>query len=144
MPDNLTPEDRRKAMRAVKGKYTSLERQLFAMLAGMRLKGWKKHAEELPGKPDVVFSKEHLIIFADGCFWHGCPECNKKLPTTNREYWKKKIERNIERDRQNTQNLTDQGWCVLRIWEHELRDAEGRAKVRAKIQKVLSKALSPG
>lgn len=133
MVDNLTPQDRRKTMRSVKGKGTSLERQLSAMLAGMGLSGWKKNVGDITGKPDVVFPQERALIFIDGCFWHGCPHCNRKLPKTNREYWERKIKRNIERDKRNTQALVDNGWGVIRIWEHEMQNAATRSKIRSRI-----------
>ena len=138
MPDNLTPEDRRKTMRAVKGKGTSLERRLSAMLAGMRLSGWKKNVGDIVGKPDVVFPKERVLIFVDGCFWHGCPHCNRKLPESNREYWERKIRRNVERDKQNTQTLIDNGWRVIRIWEHEVRDVTTRRRIRSEIRQAVT------
>lgn len=141
MVDNLKPEHRRKAMRAVKGKATSPERQLFAMLAGMRLKGWRKNANDIIGKPDVVFAREHVAIFVDGCFWHGCSYCQRKLmPETNREYWERKINRNIELARQNDQKLRATKWVVIRIWEHELRIPAERRRIR----NALLKALNPG
>lgn len=121
MPDNLSPEDRRKAMRAIKSKGTSPERTLWAMLAGMRLKGWRKNAADVLGKPDVVFDKEKVAIFVDGCFWHGCPICNRGIPENNREYWVRKIKRNKRRAREVTHALRSQGWQVLRFWEHEMR-----------------------
>ena len=109
MADNLSPEDRKKTMRAVKGKATKLEQRLAAMLAGMHLHGWRKNAKELPGKPDVVFDHERLIIFVDGCFWHGCPVCNRKLPEVNKSYWQRKIERTTVRDRDIDQVLRQNG-----------------------------------
>ena len=96
MVDNLRPEDRRKTMRAVKGKGTKLEKRLSSMLAGMSLKGWKQNVSNITGKPDVVFFDQKVVIFVDGCFWHGCPVCQRKLPETNREYWARKITRNVE------------------------------------------------
>ena len=139
MPDNLSAKDRRKTMRAVKGKGTSLERRLAATLAGMGLRGWKKNVDDVPGKPDVVFFQERVAIFVDGCFWHGCPHCNRPLPETNREYWEHKIERNVERDKQNTQHLVSDGWCVLRFWEHELRDETEKDNIRHKIRDAVKK-----
>jgi len=138
MFDNLTPKDRRKTMRAVKGKGTNIERQLSAMLAGMGLSGWKKNVNDITGKPDVMFLQERVLIFIDGCFWHGCPHCKRKLPKTNREYWEHKIQRNIERDKQNTQALEDKGWCVIRIWEHEMQDAAARSDIRSRIRKAVA------
>lgn len=126
-------------MQSVKGKGTGLERQLSAMLAGMGLSGWKKNVGDIAGKPDVAFPQERVLIFVDGCFWHGCPHCNRKLPKTNREYWNRKIERNVERDKQNTQVLAADGWHVIRIWEHEMQDAAMRCGVRSKIREALDK-----
>lgn len=137
MVDNLTPEDRRKTMQAVKGKGTSLERQLSAMLAGMGLSGWKKNVSDITGQPDVVFPQEQVLIFIDGCFWHGCPQCNRKLPQTNREYWERKIARNVARDKRNTQSLADSGWRVIRIWEHEMQDATTRNDIRSRVREAL-------
>jgi len=138
MVDNLTPEDRRKTMRAVKGKGTSIERQLSAMLAGMGLSGWKRNVDDITGKPDVVFLQERVLIFVDGCFWHGCPHCNRKLPKTNREYWEHKIQRNIERDKRNTQTLADNGWRVIRTWEHEMQNAATRSDIRSRIHQAVA------
>lgn len=135
MPDNLSPENRRKAMRAIKSRGTSCERALWAMLAGMRLKGWRKNPADVPGKPDVVFDAEKAAIFVDGCFWHGCPLCDRGVPETNREYWLRKIERNRRRAEEVTEILRAQGWTVLRIWEHQMR--RERDAVREKIRSVL-------
>lgn len=132
MSDNLRPEDRRRTMQAVKGKNTSLERRLFSMLAGMGMTGWRKNVAGVFGKPDVVFD-EQLAIFVDGCFWHGCPSCSRKLPTTNREYWERKISRNIELAREVDKTLAENGWKVIRIWEHEIGDKKARAMIRRKI-----------
>ena len=137
MPDNLTPEDRRKTMRAVKGKGTSLERCLFAMLAGMRLRGWKQNPTDVIGKPDVVFSERRIAIFVDGCFWHACPYCNRPFPKTNRQYWERKIERNVRRDQKVDEELQAQGWTVLRIWEHEMKDESRRPALRAAIRSTM-------
>ncbi len=139
MADNLKPVDRRKAMRAVKGKGTSLEVRLFSMLAGMHLKGWRKNVTWLAGKPDVVFEKERLTIFIDGCFWHGCPRCHRKLPQTNREYWSRKINRNIVLAKATNRQLRNDGWLVIRIWEHEIRNSIIIEKIKLKIQQALNK-----
>lgn len=134
MSDNLSPEDRRKTMQAVKGKGTKLEKRLWAMLAGMRLKGWKKNADTITGKPDVVFISQRVALFIDGCFWHGCPYCRRKLPQTNREYWERKIKRNVELAQLHNEQLQRDGWAVVRIWEHEMVDT---AIVRARIRHAL-------
>jgi|GEM_PF-2184282 len=87
MADNLSPEDRRRTMQAVKSKATRIERKLWSMLAGMRVRGWRKNAADLPGAPDVAFNELRLALFVDGCFWHGCPVCKRPLPATRRDYW---------------------------------------------------------
>jgi len=69
-------------------------------------------------RPDVVFTRVQLAVFIDGCFWHGCVE-HKGRPKTNAHYWGPKITRNVERDRYQTEALTNAGWTVLRFWEHE-------------------------
>lgn len=138
MADNLKPVDRRKAMFSVKGKSTSLERRFFSTLAGMHLKGWKKNAAELIGKPDVIFEKERLTIFIDGCFWHGCPRCCKKLPQTNRLYWSRKINRNVAFAKSANRRLREDGWLVIRIWEHEIRNPRSMKKIKIKIKQALN------
>jgi len=138
MVDNLKPEDRKKTMQAVKGKGTSLERRLFSILAAMGLKGWKKNVSEVAGKPDVVFDAKRVAIFINGCFWHGCPHCRRKLPETNREYWKRKIRRNITLAKFNNQKLLNDRWTVLRIWEHEMRNPADVDKIKSEIRHALS------
>jgi DNA mismatch endonuclease (patch repair protein) len=142
MVDNLKPEDRRKTMQAVKGKDTGLERRLFATLAGMGIKGWRKNVNDIEGKPDVAFPNEKAAIFIDGCFWHGCPVCNRKLPVANREYWVRKINRNVELAKIHNQKLSDEGWTVIRIWEHEIRDPEAMRIIKATIKQVVKKEQS--
>ena len=66
-----------------------------------------------------MFRKERVLIFVDGCFWHGCPK-HSNMPATNREFWERKFAANKMRDRLVTRALRQRGWRVLRIWEHEL------------------------
>ena len=73
----------------------------------------------LPGTPDLAFFGRKVAIFIDGCFWHSCPE-HYTCPVQNAEFWSRKIERNLCRDRKANQNLADLGWSVIRIWEHEI------------------------
>ena len=69
-------------------------------------------------RADVVFSRHRLAVFVDGCFWHGCEEHGVR-PKANAEYWRAKLERNIQRDRETDAALIDAGWQVIRVWEHE-------------------------
>lgn len=77
-------------------------------------------------RPDVVFGPAKVAVFVDGCFWHSCPD-HKSVPSVNQDYWLPKLERNVERDRENTQALEALGWTVIRVWEHE--DMEEAARV---------------
>jgi DNA mismatch endonuclease (patch repair protein) len=66
---------------------------------------------------DILFPRARLVVFVDGCFWHGCPQ-HLIPPRTNEQYWDAKIARNRERDRSNERTLSEQGWTVVRVWEH--------------------------
>lgn len=82
---------------------------------------YRKNVQGLPGRPDLVFRKYNTIVFVNGCFWHH-HNCDRfHWPSSNREYWYKKITRNIERDLKNTSLLRDQGWNVITIWECQLK-----------------------
>jgi len=80
--------------------------------------GWRRHLP-LPGRPDFTFQKSKLIVFVDGCFWHGCPKCYRP-PKTAQGYWSQKIQRNRSRDTRVKHELRKGGWRVLRIWECDL------------------------
>ncbi|MGO8720911.1 MAG: very short patch repair endonuclease [Acidobacteriaceae bacterium] len=83
--------------------------------------GFKLQAANIQGRPDIYFEKEHLAIFVDGCFWHGCKRCGH-LPKNNAKFWALKIQRNQERDELTRQGLISMGTHVLRFWEHQLTD----------------------
>jgi DNA mismatch endonuclease (patch repair protein) len=69
-------------------------------------------------RPDLVFTRQRVAVFVDGCFWHGCP-VHGTMPATNRSYWEPKLAANRERDLRATENLQEAGWLVIRAWEHE-------------------------
>ncbi len=69
-------------------------------------------------RADIVFTRQRVVVFIDGCFWHGCP-LHYVQPKTNAHYWWPKIERNIARDLESTRMLGEAGWTVIRFWEHE-------------------------
>ena len=87
-------------------------------------------------RPDFVFRKERVIIFVDGCFWHGCP-IHGTRPKDNRAFWRKKITANQTRDRRVHRTLRNVGWKVLRIWEHSLR-LKGVPSVLRRIDRALA------
>lgn len=76
--------------------------------------------KDLPGNPDIAFRKRRVVIFVDGCFWHGCPEHFKK-PSSNVDFWENKIKRNTDRDIKTNKLLKQAGWRIIRIWEHDLK-----------------------
>lgn len=112
-----------KAMAAVRGhgnKTTERRFRLALVRAGMR--GWQVRPKGFRGNPDFVFAVARIVVFVDGCFWHGCPKCGH-VPRTNRPFWAAKLKRNRERDLKTTDQLEGEGFQVLRFWEHELRDS---------------------
>lgn len=119
MPDILTKSERSERMSRIRssGNKTT-ELRLISIFRANRITGWRRNSN-LPGKPDFLFRKQKLAVFVDGCFWHGCLAHGNR-PTANRSFWAMKIARNRLRDREVTRMLKAKGWCVLRIWEHEL------------------------
>lgn len=99
----------------------STEVKLRALLSGSGISGWRLgHKSDVIGRPDFIFENQHVAIFVDGCFWHGCHRC-RSIPSTNKEFWTTKIGKNQTRDRRVCRSLRENGWSVVRIWEHELR-----------------------
>lgn len=112
---------RRRTMRAVKSRDTKPEMIVRRLVhrAGHR---YRLHRADLPGKPDLTFSKKKKIIFVHGCFWHG-HNCKRgaRQPRQNAEYWIQKISHNKERDIKEQEILQAMGWKVLVIWECQLK-----------------------
>ena len=112
---------RRHTMSRIKSKNTSIEISLRRALwrSGIR---YRKNYAKLPGAPDIAITKFQIAIFCDGELWHGKDWEEKKLKIkSNRDYWIKKIERNMSRDRQNEWALNCMGWVVLRFWGLEIK-----------------------
>lgn len=108
-------------MRKIKAKNTTPEIILRKALWSERIR-YRKENKGITGNPDIAIKKYKLAIFIDGEFWHGYNwQEKKKKIKINREYWIKKIERNIARDKKNNQLLKEQDWIVLRFWEHEIK-----------------------
>ena len=119
--DDLTPEQRKKNMRAIRSKDTTIELALRKALwqRGIR---YRKNYKGLIGKPDIVITKYRIAVFCDSDFWHGYDWENRKARIkSNQDYWIPKIELNMKRDREVTATLVEQGWIVLRFWEHTIR-----------------------
>ncbi|KKQ91294.1 MAG: mismatch (G:T) repair endonuclease protein [Candidatus Woesebacteria bacterium GW2011_GWB1_39_10] len=119
-----------RVMGANKAKDTKLELKIQKALRSLKIKSYKLHPSNIPGRPDIVFLKKKLAIFLHGCFWHRCPKCDLTLPKTNRAFWKKKFTRNQERDKRKLRELKRAGWKTLVIWEHEIKKDPARATQR--------------
>ena len=141
--DDLTPEQRKKNMQAIRSKNTTIELALRKALwkKGIR---YRKNYKGLIGKPDIVITKYRIVVFCDSDFWHGYDWDNRKSRIkSNQEYWIPKIERNMKRDKEVTAVLVEQGWIVLRFWEHSIRknlescldDIEEAVSIRKELMK---------
>ena len=108
-----------RAVRSVGNRTT--ERRLAALMSAKGFRGWRLQPKKIPGAPDFVFSRERLVIFSDGCYWHGHPNC-LRIPRSNVTYWRAKIARNRRRDARISARLRSMGYKVLRLWECQLRD----------------------
>ena len=119
--DKLTEEQRHRNMAAIHGKDTKPEMLVrkFLFSCGFR---YRLNHPRLPGHPDLVLRKYRTVIFVNGCFWHGHEGCKYfRLPKTNIDFWKNKIERNKERDKKEQCQLAAMGWHCITVWECQLK-----------------------
>jgi DNA mismatch endonuclease (patch repair protein) len=140
--DVFTKAQRSDVMRCVRGRGNKSTEVAFAKaLHAARITGWRRHQQirvttirnhpapktrrSFRSQPDFVFRRLRVAVFLDGCFWHCCP-WHGAIPEHNAAFWRKKLRSNAERDRNVTSCLRQQGWRVIRIWEHRLqRDLAG-------------------
>jgi len=123
MPNHMTPDQRSRAMKAVKLKDGPLELTIQRELRRVGLR-FQCNYKRLAGSPDIVFPKKKVAVFIDGDFWHGwrLPAWERKLPA----FWRSKLRANRKRDQRNFRRLRADDWTVLRLWEHEIRaDSSG-------------------
>ncbi|WP_315904014.1 very short patch repair endonuclease [Streptomyces fulvoviolaceus] len=108
------------SMRSNRPRDTKPEKSLRSAVhaLGLRFNVSTRPLPKVRRTADLVFTRVHLAVFLDGCYWHGCPE-HHSLSATNTAYWTDKLETNRRRDRQTDQWLREAGWEVLRVWEHE-------------------------
>ena len=108
---------RSEVMSRIPAQHSRLELHVRKALHRLGLR-FRLHCDDLPGKPDIVLKRFRAVIFVHGCFWHGHRNCKRsKLPASNREFWKNKIAKNVERDALNIQKLQSMGWKVVLIWQ---------------------------
>ena len=116
-----TPLTRSEQMARVKSKNTSFEMMLRRELWRRGLR-YRANDQTIFGKPDVVFKGRKIAVFVESEFWHGKDYPNgRNIPKANNDYWVKKIERNIARDKEVNQTLKESGWIVIRIWSKDLK-----------------------
>lgn len=137
MVDNLTPVQRSYSMSRIRsGGNSSTELLFIKIMRRAGISGWRRKSK-LCGRPDFVFRRHRIAVFVDGCYWHGCHKCALGAKT-NTDYWKPKIAGNVKRDRANTRKLREDGWVVVRFWEHDLKAAPMKclAKIMAALRPV--------
>ncbi|HEX4140976.1 MAG TPA: very short patch repair endonuclease [Candidatus Methylacidiphilales bacterium] len=134
MADVFTPAKRSRVMAAIRSKGNrTTELRLIDVFRKNKISGWRRNFA-LFGRPDFVFPKKRVVIFVDGCFWHGCKRCFR-MPTSNTQYWVAKIERNRKRDQEVARQLKKGGWKVLRMAECVL---ENDRLAKLKLVRVLN------
>ncbi len=132
-----TAEQRSRIMRVVKGADTTPELAVRRLAHGMGYR-FRLHRKDLPGKPDLTFPGLRKVIFVHGCFWHG-HDCARgaRVPVQNRDYWMRKVARNMERDRSVRSALQGLGWRSLVVWECEIKDLD---RLRRELRRFLGRA----
>lgn len=137
MVDVVDSVTRSRMMAGIQGKNTKPELLVRKYLHGRGLR-YRLHAQELPGKPDLVFPKYRAVVFVHGCFWHqhkGCKYASK--PQTRTEFWNHKLSENVKRDSYQIAALERLGWRVFVVWECELQ--EGSSRLEALLQDISQK-----
>lgn len=125
-------------MANISGKETKPEvlARKYLFSKGLR---YRKNVKNLPGKPDIVLRKYNTVVFINGCFWHGHENCAKAaLPKTNRSFWEKKINSNVERDKRNIDLLQSEGWKVITVWQCRLKNQITRNETLSKLVKSIT------
>jgi DNA mismatch endonuclease, patch repair protein len=116
--DILSAAQRSYCMSQIRGRDTKPE--LALRKAVFRLGLRYRVTNRMPGRPDMIFPRERVAVFVDGCFWHRCPE-HGVAPRSNADFWERKLRRNVERDAEVAALLEQKGWTLLRYWEHQVR-----------------------
>jgi DNA mismatch endonuclease (patch repair protein) len=131
-----TAEQRSRIMRAVRGADTTPELAVRRLAHSMGYR-FRLHRKDLPGKPDLTFPRLRKVIFVHGCFWHG-HDCARgaRVPVQNRDYWTRKVARNVERDMSAQSALQRLGWKSLVVWECEIKE---HYRLRRALRRFLGK-----
>ncbi|MBI4807510.1 MAG: DNA mismatch endonuclease Vsr [Nitrosomonadales bacterium] len=133
MADIWSKQKRSEVMSLIRSRGNkATELRLIEIYREHGITGWRRN-QPLLGKPDFTFRREKVVVFVDGCFWHGCPRCYKR-PKSNRKFWDTKIANNRKRDRLVNRELRGSGWRVVRIWQHQL---DSSARVAGRVRRYL-------
>ena len=141
--DTIEHAQRSRIMARVRSQHTRPEVVFRRALHRLGLR-YRMHVRGLPGKPDLVFPRFMAVVFVHGCFWHqhGCHR--SKRPTSNRDYWDRKLDGNLARDTQNQARLRELGWTVMTIWECSLQhDTERTLRFLKLLRGNLHRGISP-
>lgn len=136
MADNHTKKQRSMNMSHIRSTNSKPEETVRKYLFSQGFR-YRKNVRKLPGCPDIVLKKYRTVIFVNGCFWHH-HDCGRFVwPSTNEEYWHKKIDRNVERDKEDQQALEELGWQVLVIWECQLKRKNALTNLQNLYEKIV-------
>lgn len=119
MADNLDKQARSEVMKKVKS-VSRLEEKVRKALWQQGIR-YRKNVKSLVGKPDIAIKKYKIVIFIDSCFWHACP-LHGRMPKSNVDFWKSKLEKNRERDQEVNLYYHNKGWHLKRVWEHSIKE----------------------
>lgn len=122
-PDSIEPQPRdahtRRRLEKQRQRDTVPETRLRRELHARGLRYRVDYPIPVPRRrADIVFTRQQVAVFVDGCYWHGCPQ-HSSVPKNNAEWWRRKLDANIERDRDTDRRLEEADWLVIRVWEHE-------------------------
>jgi len=139
MADHLSKEQRSRNMSRIRSKDSAAEKAVRSILHRLGCR-FRLHRRDLPGTPDIVLPKYRTALFVHGCFWHRHQGCKRSfVPSTRTEYWSRKFQANVERDRRNRADLMDMGWQVVVLWECETKDTTA---LTAHIKSLISHEFS--
>lgn len=142
-PDQFSPIERSRVMRAVKSANTTPELVVRRLVHAQGYR-YRLHRRDLPGQPDLVFARLGRAVQVHGCFWHrhAC-EAGRSTPATRLDYWQAKFARNVARDRRSLRALRRRGWSVLVVWECQTR-LSNRAALERRLARFLGAAAHGG
>lgn len=135
------PRTRRsKLMASIRTSATTPEIAIRKLLSASGYK-YRCNYSQLPGRPDIVLPTVRKVVFVHGCFWHGHPRCKKaSVPKSNRDFWLRKLKRNVERDSEQTKLLHKLGWKSFTVWECQIRKDK---KLQSKLFRFLDEPVRP-